>query len=344
MTRTRKRKQALKNKKAKEERLRKNPPPLPYKMQLFLKSKGLWGPPKPLREVDDKDFPEDDVYMMKEFTWKRYSLEEAINELRLLYDPSMGNKPNALVEAKIEFDMRGSKRERYLDEFSKMAPIIHTFDRGVPDRNVLAFVSDEKQSQDALDAGALRAGGEELISDIVKGRTDVADIDHFVAHEDMVGFLNPLNNVLRDKNPRPQTGTISSDVGLLVKAFARGMDVQVKKVKPELGVADEPDYGYCVVPIGSLQMEPRLIAGNLDAILEKLDEARPPKRKDPNDNAFLTRCVLRVVGESDPTAQFSVFNDKVTDKKGQKQGQAAADARTFVQRKVEEIAAAKTAQ
>ena len=114
---------------------------------------------------------------MKNFTWKRYTLEEAVNELRLLYHPSMGNQPNAIIEAKIEFDMRGAKREKYLEGFSKMAPIINYFDRGVPDRNVLAFVADEKQAQDAKDAGAFRVGGEDLVSEIVKGRTDVVGVD-----------------------------------------------------------------------------------------------------------------------------------------------------------------------
>ena len=39
-TRIRKRKVYLANKKKKEERLRKNPPPLPKKIQLMLKAKG----------------------------------------------------------------------------------------------------------------------------------------------------------------------------------------------------------------------------------------------------------------------------------------------------------------
>ena len=71
-TRVRKRKQVLKDIKAKAERLRKNPPPIPYKVELMLKSKGLWGPPKPLREPDkDLPFPKDDVYFSKDYAYKR---------------------------------------------------------------------------------------------------------------------------------------------------------------------------------------------------------------------------------------------------------------------------------
>ena len=54
------------------QRLRKNPPPIPYKVELMLKSKGLWGPPKPLREPDtDLPFPQDDVYFADDYAYKR---------------------------------------------------------------------------------------------------------------------------------------------------------------------------------------------------------------------------------------------------------------------------------
>ena len=67
-TRERKRKIAVANKKKKEERLRKNPPPIPYKIELMLKSKGLWGDPKPLREKDaEKTFPKDNVYFNEDY-------------------------------------------------------------------------------------------------------------------------------------------------------------------------------------------------------------------------------------------------------------------------------------
>ena len=52
MTRIRKRKQAVKNKKAKEERLRKSPPHVPKRIKDMLMEKGLWPDPKPLRLVN----------------------------------------------------------------------------------------------------------------------------------------------------------------------------------------------------------------------------------------------------------------------------------------------------
>jgi hypothetical protein len=49
-TRERKRKIVLANIKKKAERLRKNPKPMPKKIEMMLKSKGLFGPPKPIRQ------------------------------------------------------------------------------------------------------------------------------------------------------------------------------------------------------------------------------------------------------------------------------------------------------
>ena len=44
-----KRKLALSNIKKKAERLRKNPKPMAKKVEMMLKYKGLWGPPKTIR-------------------------------------------------------------------------------------------------------------------------------------------------------------------------------------------------------------------------------------------------------------------------------------------------------
>ena len=44
---------------------------------------------------------------------KRYAMEEAINNLKQLCHPSMMDEPDALVNIKIEFDMKASKKDRY---------------------------------------------------------------------------------------------------------------------------------------------------------------------------------------------------------------------------------------
>ena len=41
----------------------------------------------------------------------------------------MMDEPDALINIKIEFDMRANKKDRYLEAFSKTAPIIKDYDR-----------------------------------------------------------------------------------------------------------------------------------------------------------------------------------------------------------------------
>ena len=201
--REKRKKKAIKNKALKEARLAKNPPPLPYKVQLMLAAKGLGGPPRAVREKDDKEFVADDVYFMEDCAWKRWKVSDAIYELRLNNHPSLGYSiPNGLVVAKVEFDLRGSKKDKYLDGYTKMVNIPHAYERGVPDRNVCALVPTSEMEEKALEAGAVQAGGEEFIKEITKGRIDLSEIDHFVAHEDISGSVNVLAGILRDKCPR----------------------------------------------------------------------------------------------------------------------------------------------
>ena len=89
-------------------------------------------------------------------------------------------------------------------------------------------------------------------------------------------------------------GTVGIDISLLVSTFTRGMNVDVQKVRPTLGIAEEPDYGFCEASIGRLDMDILQLEGNLTALLEKLGEDRP-KRKDKDDDAFITRCILKVL-------------------------------------------------
>ena len=89
-------------------------------------------------------------------------------------------------------------------------------------------------------------------------------------------------------------GTVGTDISLLVSTFSRGMDITVKKVKPTLGYADEPDYGFCEATIGRLDMDADKLEDNLTVIINSLNEKRPHQRKD-KDETFLTRCILNVL-------------------------------------------------
>ena len=91
----------------------------------------------------------------------------------------MFDEEDTLVHVKIEFDMRASRKDRYLDGFHKMMPIIKTYDRKVPNRNVVCFVPTEELRLEVLQNGAAMAGGTELIKDIQMGRVDIVSSINF---------------------------------------------------------------------------------------------------------------------------------------------------------------------
>jgi len=330
----RREKKAKKNKLLKEARLAKNPRPIPHKIQLMLAAKGLGGPPRPIREKDDKKFVADNVYFMEDCAWKRWKFEEAIKELRLCNHPSLGySNPEGLVIAKIELNLKANKRDQYMDGFTTMTPITHAYDRGIPDKSICAFVTSEAMGDEAVEAGAIKTGGEELIKEVAKGRVDISDIDRFVAHEDILASVNTLAGVLRDKQPNRKDGTVGTDIPLLVSTFSRGMDITVKKVKPTLGYADEPDYGFCEATIGRLDMDADKLEDNLTVVINSLNEKRPLQRKD-KDETFITRCILKVEGKTSKGEEFTIIHPGVTDERVSEQDKVITEGRKIISERV----------
>jgi len=309
-TRIRKKKINDANKKKKEERLRKNPPPIPKKVQLMLISKGLGREPRPWRRPDNKPFPVDDVWAERNWhTWPRFSVTEAVLMLREHHHPTMLNMPDALVWVRLELNMQGSKKEKFIDAFSVMTPVAHPFERGVAEKSVLVFVQNPDAAKAAEAAGAARVGGLELVEDIAKGKVDVAEIDHFIAHEDMMTELKPLLGVLREKMPKKIAGTVGTNLDQMVKTFGHGMSVSVVKPKQTLGMAEDPSFAFCELQVGRLTMEPSQIEANLEKALEVIREKKPSKRA----GGWITRAQLYCEGPC--KSKFDVHHDLVDDQK-----------------------------
>ena len=129
---------------------------------------------QPLRaNEENKSFPTDDVYYKYEFCYERMPFAKALERVRMHYHPSLLNRPDDLLHAKVELNMKAAKAEKYLDGFLKMVPIIHPFDENMRAKNICVFANTEEDRQKALEVGAFVTGGEELITDIVKGRFDI---------------------------------------------------------------------------------------------------------------------------------------------------------------------------
>ncbi len=88
-------------------------------------------------------------------------------------------------------------------------------------KRVIAFVP-EHLVQAAKDAGAVEAGGQDLVTRIEK--ENFTDFDVAVSTPDMMRFVGRLGKVLGPKGlmPSPKAGTVTPDVGTAVREYAAG--------------------------------------------------------------------------------------------------------------------------
>ena len=87
-------------------------------------------------------------------------------------------------------------------------------------KRVIAFCSDDEK-QASLDAGAIKAGGADLMEEVEKG---FFDFDVAIASPDMMRVIAKLGRVLGPKGlmPSPKNGTVTPKVAEAVGEFAAG--------------------------------------------------------------------------------------------------------------------------
>jgi len=87
-------------------------------------------------------------------------------------------------------------------------------------KRVIAFCQQDVRDA-ALEAGAVKAGGEELVAEIEGGWMD---FDVAVASPDMMRVISKLGRVLGPKGlmPSPKAGTVTTDVPTAVREYAAG--------------------------------------------------------------------------------------------------------------------------
>ncbi len=133
-------------------------------------------------------------------------------------------------------------------------------------KKVIAFCEGEDVAQ-AKAAGALEAGGEELIKKISDGWTD---FDVAVATPAMMRSVSKLGRILgpQGKMPSPKAGTVSTDIATTVKEYAAG--------KVEFRT---DDGGNIHAPMGKVSFEETKLAQNVEAFIGHIKRLRPPTAK-----------------------------------------------------------------
>jgi large subunit ribosomal protein L1 len=133
-------------------------------------------------------------------------------------------------------------------------------------RRVAVFAKGEK-AQEAEEAGADTVGAEELITQIQGGWRE---FDILLATPDMMGAVGRvLGRTLGPRMPSPRSGTVTNDIGRVVKDIKSASRVEYRVEKA----------GIIHMPIGKVNFETDQLVENFAVLLGALIKARPAAAK-----------------------------------------------------------------
>ena len=133
-------------------------------------------------------------------------------------------------------------------------------------KRVIAFCKDDIAKL-AKEAGAVEAGGEDLVAKCAEGWTE---FDVAIASPDMMRVVSRLGKTLGPKGlmPSPKNGTVTNDVVTAVREFAAGK-VEFRN--------DTGGNVHCVV--GKLSFPPEKLEGNVQAFIDLILRMKPASAK-----------------------------------------------------------------
>ena len=133
-------------------------------------------------------------------------------------------------------------------------------------KRVIAFCQDDTVAA-AKEAGAVEAGGEDLVKKIEDGWMD---FEVAIASPDMMRVVSRLGRVLgpRGLMPSPKSGTVTKDVAQAVQEYAAGK-VEFRN----------DDGGNVHGVVGKLSFEPQKLVENAQAFHDHIVRMRPSTAK-----------------------------------------------------------------
>jgi large subunit ribosomal protein L1 len=183
---------------------------------------------------------------------KRYSVEEAVKILK----SAATAKFTESVDLAMKLDIDSKQPEQMLrGNFS----LPHGTGKSV---RIIAFC-EGAAAQDAKAAGAIEAGGEELVQKVEGGWSD---FDIAIAHPQMMRLIGKLGRVLgpQGKMPSPKSGTVTPDVPKAVREFAAG------KIEYRTD-----NFGNIHVAIGTVKFEDKDLVENARAFIDHIVRSKP---------------------------------------------------------------------
>jgi large subunit ribosomal protein L1 len=144
-------------------------------------------------------------------------------------------------------------------------------------KRVVAFCP-EHLAPAATAAGAIRAGGQELVQSIEK--ENFSDFDVAISTPDMMRFVGRLGKVLGPKGlmPSPKAGTVTPDIAAAVKEYAAGK----VEFRNDTG-------GNIHSVVGKMSFDNQKIIDNVHAMMAQIRKMKPATSK----GVYLKKIVLK---------------------------------------------------
>jgi len=212
------------------------------------------------------------------FRGKNYKESAQLVDRTILYDPADAfdlviKASRAKFDETVELHIKLGVDSRHADQQVRGA-IVLPHGTGKT-RRVLVFCKEERV-QEALDAGADFAGGQDLVDRIQK--ENFFDYDVVVATPDMMSIVGRLGKVLGPKGlmPTPKAGTVTPNIAQAIAEIKAG------KIEYRL---DKTNIIHC--PIGKISFGTEKLVDNYQTLLDAVVKAKPAAAK----GQYIRSCV-----------------------------------------------------
>jgi len=212
------------------------------------------------------------------FRGKNYKESAKLVDRTVLYDPADAfdlviKASKAKFDETVELHIKLGVDSRHADQQVRGAIVLpHGTGKS---RRVLVFCKEERV-QEALDAGADFAGGQDMVDRIQK--ENFFDYDVVVATPDMMSIVGRLGKVLGPKGlmPTPKAGTVTPNIAQAISEIKAG------KIEYRL---DKTNIIHC--PIGKVSFGAEKLVDNYQTLLDAVNKAKPAAAK----GQYIKSCV-----------------------------------------------------
>jgi len=212
------------------------------------------------------------------FRGKNYKESAKLVDRATLYDPTdafelVCKASKAKFDETVELHLKLGVDSRHADQQVRGAVVLPHGTGKNP--RVLVFCKEERV-QEALDAGADFAGGQDLVDRIMK--ENFFDYDVVAATPDMMSIVGRLGKVLGPKGlmPTPKAGTVTPNIKQAIEEIKAG------KIEYRL---DKTNIIHC--PIGKVSFGKEKLTENFQTLLDAVNKAKPAAAK----GQYIRSCV-----------------------------------------------------